>query len=285
MDKIDSDQMIRIYLLEIGRVPLLNSGEEIELAQRVKQGDQTARTLMIKANLRLVVSIAKGYRNMGLPFLDLVSEGNIGLIKGVERFDPAKGAKLSTYASRWIRQSIQRAIANQGKTIRLPIHLVERISKLRQVILRMSEELGREPADEEVAAELGTSRNNVSRLQTICRRLASLDAPVGDEQERQLVEIVPDENTQTPFELLRDKDLQSELQKVMAVLDDRERRIILERYGLDGSRPQTLEEIGMRLSLTRERIRQVQNIALNKLRRCLQKREEIGHPEAPYLGD
>jgi RNA polymerase primary sigma factor len=130
-----------------------------------------------------------------------------------------------------------------------------------------------------------SSRNNVSRLQTICRRLASLDAPVGNDQERQLVEIVPDENTQTPFELLRDKDLQSELQKVMAVLDDGERRIILERYGLDGSRPQTLEEIGMRLSLTRERIRQVQNIALNKLRRCLQKREEIGHPEAPYLGD
>ena len=207
----DSDTGIKIYLREIGQIPLLTPQEEIELAARIKKGDREARALMIKANLRLVVKIAHDYANLGLPLLDLISEGNIGLMKAVERFDPAKGGKLSTYAAWWIKQSIKRALANQSKTIRLPVHLVDKISKMRRVSLQMSEELGREPTDEELAEEIGISSGKVSQLKTVSIRPASLDAPISDDDSTEFGEIVGDEDAQTPFELLRDKNLRDEV--------------------------------------------------------------------------
>jgi RNA polymerase primary sigma factor len=270
----DSETGVKVYLREISGTPLLTVQEEIELAARIKQGDQKARAWMIKANLRLVVKIAHDYSNFGLPLLDLISEGNIGLIKGVERFDPAKGGKLSTYSAWWIKQSIKRALANQSKTIRLPVHLVDKISKMRRVSLQMSEELGREPTDEEFAEEIGISSTKLSQLKTVSIRPASLDAPIGDDDSTEFGEIVGDEEAQTPFELFRDKNMRDELSELLGVLDDRERKIIFERYGLDGDKPKTLEEIGKKFGVTRERIRQLQNIALAKLRKALAKREK-----------
>src|SRR6516162_1034750 len=270
----NSQTSIRIYLQEISGTPLLTVQEEIELAARIKQGDQKARAWMIKANLRLVVKIAHNYSNLGLPLLDLISEGNIGLIKAVERFDPGKGGKLSTYSAWWIRQSIKRALANQSKMIRLPVHLVDKIWKMRRVSLQMSEELGREPTHEEFAEEIGISSTKVSRLKTISIRPASLDAPIGDDDSTGFGEIVGDEDAETPFELFRDKNMRDELSELLDVLDYRERKIIFERYGLDDGKPKTLEEIGKKFGVTRERIRQLQNIALAKLRRALAKREK-----------
>jgi RNA polymerase primary sigma factor len=270
----DSETGIKIYLQQIRSTPLLTVEEEIELAARIKKGDQNARAWMIKANLRLVVKIAHDYSNFGLPLLDLISEGNIGLIKAVERFDPGKGGKLSTYSAWWIKQSIKRALANQSKTIRLPVHLVDKIWKMRRVSLQMSEELGREPTDEEFAEEIGISSTKLSQLMTISIRPASLDAPIGDDDSTEFGEIVGDEDAQTPFELFRDKNMRDELSELLEVLDDRERKIIFERYGLDGGEPKTLEEIGKKFGVTRERIRQLQNMALAKLRRALAKREK-----------
>jgi len=269
----DSDTGIRIYLREIGQIPLLTPQEEIDLAARIKKGDREAETLMIKANLRLVVKIARDYANLGLPSFDLISEGNIGLMKAVERFDPAMGGKLSTYAAWWIKQSIKRALANQSKTIRLPAYLVDKISKIRRASLQMSDELGREPTDDELAQEIGISRSKVSQLKTISIRPASLDAPIGHDDSTELGETVGDEGAQTPFELLRDKNLRDEVSDLFEVLDDRERKIIFQRFGLDGGKPKTLEEVGKKFGVTRERIRQLQNIALAKLRRALSKKE------------
>jgi RNA polymerase primary sigma factor len=270
----DSETGIKIYLQEISGTPLLTMQEEIELAARIKEGDQKARAWMIKANLRLVVKIAHDYSNFGLPFLDLISEGNIGLIKAVERFDPGKGGKLSTYSAWWIKQSIKRALANQSKTIRLPVHLVDKISKMRRVSLQMSKELGREPTDEEFAEEIGISSAKLSQLKTVSIRPASLDAPIGDDDSTEFGEIVGDEDAQTPFELFRDKNMRDELSELLEVLNDRERKIIFKRFGLDGGKPETLEELGKKFGVTRERIRQLQNIALAKLRRALAKREK-----------
>ena len=269
-----SDPIIKLYLREIMGTPLLTAQQEIALAARIKKGDQKARAWMIKENLRLVVKIAHDYANLGLPLLDLISEGNIGLMKAVERFDPAKGGKLSTYGAWWIKQSIKRAMANQGKTIRLPVHLVDKISKMRRVSLQMSEELGREPTDEELAEEIGISSAKVSQLKTVSIRPASLDAPISDDDSTQFGEIVGDEDAQTPFELFRDKNMRDELGELLEVLDDRERNIIFQRFGLDGGNPKTLEEVGKKFGVTRERIRQLQNIALAKLRRALAKREK-----------
>jgi RNA polymerase primary sigma factor len=269
----DSDPIIKIYLREIMETPLLTPQEEIELAARIKRGDQKARALMIKANLRLVVKIAHDYAHFGLPLLDLISEGNIGLIKAVERFDPAKGGKLSTYGAWWIKQSMKRAMANQSKTIRLPVHLVDKIAKVRRVALKMTEELGREPTDEELAEEIGISSAKVSQLKRVSIRPASLDAPIGDDDSTEFGEIVGDEDAQTPFELLRDKNLREQVSELLEVLDDRERKIILQRFGLDGGNPKTLEVVGKEFGVTRERIRQLQNVALDKLRRALRKKE------------
>src|SRR5258708_27964637 len=277
----DSDPIIKIYLREIWGTPLLSAKEEIDLAARIKKGDQKARALMIKANLRLVVKIAHDYANLGLPLLDLISEGNIGLVKAVERFDPAKGGKLSTYGAWWIKQSIKQAMANQSKTIRLPVHLVDKIAKVRRVAMQMSEELGREPTDQELAEEIGISSAKVSQLKRVSIRPASLDAPISDDDSTKFGEMVGDEDAQTPFELFRDKSMRDELSDLLEVLDARERKIIFKRYGLDGGKPKTLEEVGKKFGVTRERIRQLQNIALSKLRRALSKKERPVDVELP----
>lgn len=271
----DSDSGIKIYLREIGQIPLLTIEQEIELAAKIKKGDKAARSLMIRSNLRLVVKIAHDYANLGLPLLDLISEGNIGLMKAVERFDPAKGGKLSTYAAWWIKQSIKRALANQSKTIRLPVHLVDKIAKVKRLALAMSEELGREPTDDELAAEVGISASKLSQLRTVSIRPASLDAPLNDEDGTEFGELVGDDSAVDPAENLSDKDLQEEVADLLGVLDARERKIINSRFGLDGGKARTLEEVGQKFGVTRERIRQLQNIALAKLRRALRKRE---HP-------
>src|ERR1700751_5635079 len=252
----DSETVIKLHLQEISGTPLLILQEEIELAARIKEGDQKARAWMIKANLRLVVKIAHDYSNFGLPLLDLISEGNIGLIKAVERFDPGKGGKLSTYSAWWIKQSIRRALANQSKLIRLPVHLVDKISTMRRVSLQMSEELGREPTDDELAEEVGLSSRKVFQLKTVSIRPASLDAPISDDDSTEFGEIVGDEDAQTPFELLRDKNLRDEVSDLLEVLDDRERKIIFQRFGLDGGKPKTLEEGGKKFGGPRERIGQ-----------------------------
>ncbi len=269
----ESENGIKIYLREIGQIPLLTPQEEIELAARIKRGDKKARAQMIKANLRLVVKIAHDYSNLGLPLLDLISEGNIGLMKAVERFDPKKGGKLSTYAAWWIKQSIKRALANQAKTIRLPVHLVDKISKMKRISMQMSETLGREPTDQELADKLDMPRAKVAQLRQISVRPASLDAPIGDDDATEFSEIVGDENAATPFEMLRDKTLRQDIHEVLAELDPREAEILTLRFGLDGNRPRTLEDVGRKFKVTRERVRQIQNIALHKLRRLMEKQD------------
>jgi RNA polymerase primary sigma factor len=270
-----SDIGLNRYLREIGRIPLLTPQQEIELAAKIKKGDAEARERMINSNLRLVVTIAHDYANLGLPLLDLISEGNIGLTKAVERFNPAKGAKLSTYAMWWIRQSIKRALANQSKTIRLPVHLVDKVAKVRRVSLQMSDELGREPTDDELGEEIGIPSDKVARLRSVGIRPASLDAPIGDDDSTKFGEMIGDEDAQTPCELLRDKNLRGEVDGLIEVLDDREKKIISQRFGLDGGQPKTLEDVSKDFGVTRERIRQLQNIALAKLRRALSKKEEL----------
>jgi len=269
----ESDSGIKIYLREIGQVPLLTPAEEIKLAARIKRGDKEARLHMIKANLRLVVKIAHDYANFGLPLLDLISEGNIGLMKAVERFDPEKGAKLSTYAAWWIKQSIKRALANQSKTIRLPVHLVDKIGRLRRTAMRLSETYGREPTDQELADTLGMPVAKVAQLRTVGIRPASLDAPLGDDDGGEFGDIVRDENALTPFELLRDQTMRAEVRELIKELDEREAAILTARFGLDGNKERTLEEVGKKFKVTRERVRQVQNIALRKLRRLMEKRD------------
>jgi RNA polymerase primary sigma factor len=270
----ESDTGLNRYVREIGRIPLLTPQQEIDLAGKIKKGDAAARERMINSNLRLVVTIAHDYANLGLPLLDLISEGNIGLTKAVERFDPAKGAKLSTYAAWWIKQSIKRALANQSKTIRIPVHLGAKLAKVRRVSLQMSDELGREPTDDELAEEIGITSEKVARLRSVGIRPASLDAPIGDDDSTEFAEIVEDEEAQTPFELLRDKNLLNEMDGLLNVLDTREKKIISQRFGLDGGTPKTLEDVGKDFGITRERIRQLQNIALTKLRHALSKKED-----------
>ncbi len=269
-----SDTGLNRYLREIGRIPLLTPQQEVELAGKIKKGDAEARERMINSNLRLVVTIAHDYANLGLPLLDLISEGNIGLTKAVERFDPTKGAKLSTYAMWWIKQSIKRALANQSKTIRLPVHLVDKVAKVRRVSVQMSDELGREPTDDELGEEIGIPSDKVARLKSVGIRPASLDAPIGDDDSTEFGEMIGDEEAQTPFELLRDKNLRGEVDGLIEVLDDREKKIISQRFGLDGGQPKTLEAVSKDFGVTRERIRQLQNIALAKLRRALSKKED-----------
>jgi RNA polymerase primary sigma factor len=270
---------ITIYLREIGRIPLLTPQHEIELAARIKDGDHQARSLMINSNLRLVVTIAQHYANLGVPLLDLISEGNIGLIMAVDRFDPSKGAKFSTYAAWWIKQSLRRALSNQSKTIRLPVHHFDKISKMRRVTLQLSEELGREPTDEELSEEIGIARVTISQLRTTSNCPASLDASIGNDDLTELGEIIADEGARSPFELLRDKDLQSEIGGLLKGLADREKKIISQRFGFDGEEQKTLQEVANDLGSSRERIRQLENMALSKLRRALNlERDAIGMP-------
>jgi RNA polymerase primary sigma factor len=270
----DGDTAIRLYLREIGQVKLLTPDEEIQLAARIKKGDKKAREHMIKANLRLVVKIARDYEGIGLPLLDLISEGNIGLMKAVERFDPAKGGKLSTYGSWWIKQSIKRALANQSKTIRLPVHLVDKISKMRRVGMRLQEELGREPTDEELADELGMTAARVAQMRMAAVRPASLDAPIGDDDSNNFSDVVEDENATSPYDNLEDKTVTGMLQDMVKHLDEREATILRYRFGLDGGTEKTLEEVGVKFGVTRERVRQIQNLALKKLRKMIEKLEK-----------
>src|SRR6266513_5679906 len=271
----DSDTGIKIYLREIGQIPLLTPEQEIELAAKIKKGDREARALMIRSNLRLVVKIAHDYANLGSPLLDLISEGNIGLMKAVGRFDPAKGGKLSTYAAWWIKQSISSALANQSKTIRLPVHLADKLAKVRRISLQMSDELGREPTDDELGEEIGIDSDKITRLKSVGIRPTSLDAPIADDDSTEFGEVIGDDEAQTPFELLRDKNLLGEVEGLLEVLDPREKQIISQRFGLDGGKPKTLEDVGKDFGITRERIRQLQNDALAKLRRALSKKEDL----------
>jgi RNA polymerase primary sigma factor len=279
MNEIDNG--LNRYLREIGRFPLLTPEQEIELAKKIKKGDAAARERMITANLRLVVTIARDYANLGLSLLDLISEGNIGLTKAVERFEPTKGAKLSTYAMWWIKQSIKRALANQSKTIRVPVHLADKIAKVRRVSLQMSDQLGREPTDDELGEEIGIDSDKITRLKSVGIRPASLDAPIADNDSTEFGEVIADDEAQTPFELLRDENLLGEVEGLLEVLDPREKKIISQRFGLDGGKPKTLEVVGKDFGITRERIRQLQNIALAKLRRALMKKEEVLKTEFP----
>jgi len=277
---------LELYLQEIAKTPLLAIAEEVTLARRIRRGDQAARDHMIKANLRLVVKIAHDYKDFGLPLLDLISEGNIGLIKAVERFDPRKGGKLSTYAAWWIRQSVTRALANQSKTIRLPHYVVDKISRIRRAAMALAEELGREPSDEELAMELGVPVKKVAHLRSISIRAASLDAPIGDEGDSAtLGEMVRDENAISPFENLRERDLKSDLDHMINSLKNRDADILRMRFGLDGHDQQTLEEIGKKFKVTRERVRQIQYLALRKIRKlwvrneAQRSREEVDEEE------
>ena len=278
------DSNIGLYLREISQVPLLTPAEEIKLAAKIKRGNKRAREQMITANLRLVVKIANDFSTFGLPLLDLISEGNIGLMKAVERFDPKKGGKLSTYASWWIKQSIKRALANQSKTIRLPVHLVDKIGKILRVAARMTEELGREPTSEELADELGLAVAKVSHLKNVAVRPASLDARINADDDTPFGDLVSDDKAEDPFAALRDKDLRDEIVELLDVLDARERRIIAYRFGLGGGRERTLEEVGKKFGVTRERIRQLQNMALLKMRKALRTREELKLPEELPVG-
>lgn len=269
-----------LYLDEIGQTPLLTPAEELSVARRIRRGDKTARELMITANLRLVVKIARDYEPFGLPLLDLINEGNLGLIRAVEKFDPARGAKFSTYSSWWIKQSMRRALANQSKTIRLPIHMVDRIAKFRKVSVELEKQLGREATDEELSTELGMSLRRVKRLKTSILRPVALDGTMGEGDDRPIAEMVADDRVLNAFETLAAKGRLELLRDAVKILDMRELRIVSGRFGLDGNPERTLEEIGQEIGLTRERIRQVQNEALAKLRKLIEKREAICLPEA-----
>ncbi len=268
------------YMREAVQEPLLSAQEEVELAARIKGGDEAARDRMIRANLRLVVKIAREYDGIGLPLLDLINEGNIGLMKAVERFDPAKGGKLSTYAAWWIKQSIRRALTNQSKTIRLPVHAMERLWEIRKVSLRFEAELGREPTNAELAAELGTTAKRIAVIREANLRPASLDAPLGtDSDSSRLGEIIEDERASTPYEDLEKRTMRETMNELLGKLPEREVVILKQRFGLDDSdRKTTLAQIGRRFGVTRERIRQLQNIALQKLRAMMAQREAL--PEA-----
>ena len=273
-DETPERNNLQLYLKEIGKTPLLTIDEEVSLAKRILKGDKAARDHMISANLRLVVKISMDYKDFGLPLLDLISEGNLGLIKAVERFDPSKGGKLSTYAAWWIKQSIKRALANQSKTIRLPVHLVDKISKMRRTAMALTEELGREPTDEEIAIELQVPTSKVAHLKSVSVRPASLDAPVGqDGDSTTFGEIIGDENAASPFDQLSDSHRNAGLCAMVDSLNPREAEIIRYRFGLNGRDELTLEEVGAKFHVTRERVRQLQNLALAKMRKTLTKEE------------
>ena len=265
MDERD-DQGMRIYLREIGQVDLLTPEEEVKLARRIKRGDEQARQLMIRANLRLVVKIAGDYARLGLPLLDLISEGNIGLMKAVDRFDPKKGGKLSTYAAWWIKQGIRRALANQGKTIRLPSHMVDKLFRMRRTNEQLTHKLGRRPTPGELAKKLDVSEKTVRYWLEVSQRPSSLDVPLGDEGRESLGDTITDTQAKSPFDELNDQQLLEEMSEYLQQLGPREQLILKHRFGLEGIEPESLEEVGRHLGVTRERVRQLQNQALAALR-------------------
>ncbi|NLO38071.1 MAG: RNA polymerase sigma factor RpoD [Ruminiclostridium sp.] len=260
------DDPVRMYLKEIGKVPLLSADEEIELAQRMESGDEEPKKRLAEANLRLVVSIAKRYVGRGMLFLDLIQEGNLGLIKAVEKFDYKKGFKFSTYATWWIRQAITRAIADQARTIRIPVHMVETINKLIRVSRQLLQELGREPLPDEVAKEMGMSEDKVREIMKISQEPVSLETPIGEEEDSHLGDFIPDDDAPAPAESAAFTLLKEQLIDVLDTLTPREEKVLRLRFGLDDGRARTLEEVGKEFNVTRERIRQIEAKALRKLR-------------------
>ena len=266
LDGIGTEDPVRMYLKEIGTVPLLTAEEELRLAQRKAEGDQTAKERLIEANLRLVVSIAKRYTGRGMSFLDLVQEGNLGLIKGVEKFDYTKGYKLSTYATWWIRQSVTRALADQARTIRVPVHKVETINKMSKMQRKLTLELGYEPSVPELASALDISEEKVMEIMQIAREPASLETPIGEEDDSNLGDFVADSNAVTPEGNVESVMLREHIDTLLEDLKERERQVIVLRFGLEDGHPRTLEEVGKEFNVTRERIRQIEAKALRKLR-------------------
>ncbi|MDO4552049.1 MAG: RNA polymerase sigma factor RpoD [Bacillota bacterium] len=260
------DDPVRMYLKEIGKVPLLTAEEEIELAKRMEDGDESAKQRLCEANLRLVVSIAKRYVGRGMLFLDLIQEGNLGLIKAVDKFDWRKGYKFSTYATWWIRQAITRSIADQARTIRIPVHMVETINKLIRVSRQLLQEYGREPTPEEIAAEMDISEEKVREILKIAQEPVSLETPIGEEEDSHLGDFIPDEDVPAPAEAAAFSMLKEQLVEVLDTLTEREQKVLKLRFGLDDGRARTLEEVGKRFDVTRERIRQIEAKALRKLR-------------------
>ena len=265
-DGISIDDPVRMYLKEIGRVPLLTGDEEIKLAQRMLQGDEEAKRRLAEANLRLVVSIAKRYVGRGMLFLDLIQEGNLGLIKAVEKFDYMKGFKFSTYATWWIRQAITRAIADQARTIRIPVHMVETINKLIRVSRQLLQELGREPQPEEIGKEMDISVERVREIMKIAQEPVSLETPIGEEEDSHLGDFIEDQDAPAPAEAASFMLLKEQLEEVLDTLTPREEKVLRLRFGLDDGRARTLEEVGQHFGVTRERIRQIEAKALRKLR-------------------
>ena len=265
-DGVSIEDPVRMYLKEIGKVPLLSADEEVELAKKMETGDLDARKRLAEANLRLVVSIAKRYVGRGMLFLDLIQEGNLGLIKAVEKFDYRKGYKFSTYATWWIRQAITRAIADQARTIRIPVHMVETINKLIRVQRQLLQELGREPYPEEIAKEMNLPVDRVREIQKISQEPVSLETPIGEEEDSHLGDFIQDDNVPVPAEAAAFTLLKEQLSEVLGNLTDRERKVLELRFGLDDGRARTLEEVGKEFNVTRERIRQIEAKALRKLR-------------------
>ncbi len=260
------DDPVRMYLKEIGKVPLLTSDEEVELAEKMHNGDENAKKRLSEANLRLVVSIAKRYVGRGMLFLDLIQEGNLGLIKAVEKFDYTKGYKFSTYATWWIRQAITRAIADQARTIRIPVHMVETINKLIRVSRQLLQELGREPRVDEIAVEMGVSEEKVREIMKIAQEPVSLETPIGEEEDSILGDFIPDNDAPAPSDMAAFMLLKEQLMSVLETLTPREEKVLRLRFGLDDGRARTLEEVGKEFNVTRERIRQIEAKALRKLR-------------------
>ncbi|MCW1921892.1 sigma-70 family RNA polymerase sigma factor [Luteolibacter arcticus] len=279
-----NDSSLDLYLREIARTPLLTVAEENQLAARIHRGEADARAHMIRANLRLVVKIARDYSGYGVPINDLISEGNLGLMIAVDRFDPEKGGKFSTYGAWWIKHSIKRALANQSKTIRLPIHTADKIARMRRIESMLTEALGREPTDEELAEELGLSRQKIALLKQSSQRPSSLDAPVAGDEGKVHGEIVADEAAADPGEVLASKDLHAQLDDMLAVLNERERTIIDRRFGLRGLKPMLLEDVGREFGVSRERIRQLQNVALKKMKRVLAEKDRPAPSSFPAGG-
>lgn len=273
--RYETSDALSIYTREAAEVALLTPEEEVKLARRVRAGDEEARDHMIRANLRLVIKIARDYENLGLPLLDLINEGNLGLITAVERFDPDRGAKLSTYGAWWIKQKMRHALSNQGKTIRVPVNAMVQMHHLRKAALALKRDLDREPTDAELAEEVGLSVRRVTALRGSGACPASLDALLGDEYGRSLADVIPDENAADPAQSTGDKELIGRLIGFVGKLPDRESRIIKARFGLDDGNERTLEDLGEDFGVTRERIRQLQNIALNKLREMVEDSDEI----------
>ncbi len=265
-DGVSIEDPVRMYLKEIGKVPLLSAEEEIELAKRMELGDEEAKKRLAEANLRLVVSIAKRYVGRGMLFLDLIQEGNLGLIKAVEKFDYRKGYKFSTYATWWIRQAITRAIADQARTIRIPVHMVETINKLIRVSRQLLQELGREPSPEEIAAEMNMPVERVREILKISQEPVSLETPIGEEEDSHLGDFIQDDNVPVPADAAAFTLLKEQLEEVLGTLTEREQKVLTLRFGLEDGRARTLEEVGKEFNVTRERIRQIEAKALRKLR-------------------